>query len=620
MVVYLEMNGRSFFCLPLRRLVVLLFVIGVLFCPMAQLGFSNENTKDATVSAPTKFWSFDHDEEDALTTLGIAGVAEGVTGKSALFDGRSVMKCQSLQFVEDRHRSIALSMWVNPYRLTGEQQILAAKNVYSQGYREWSLMIDRDFQFCLYVYQNGWKVLRSEVKPICGHWYQVGMVIEKNRAQLWVNGEIVSSSELTVPLPNTPAPLTLAGVDDGGKIWQCFEGAIDDVSLWNRDIESSEMASVFKPVTQIHRVPEALKAFELWNGSELPVASEIELLKGVDFRVIKHYEPKVDGYKFLHGVAIAWHNDRLYASFGHNQGSENTLTEEGRFCFSDDGGNTWSPVTTMDAGKERDDLAVSHGVFLSHAGTLWAFLGSFFGTRQAVHTRAYTLDEVDGQWTPRGRIIDGGFWPMTEPVRMGNGNWVMPGFIVGEGNPPAVAISEGDDFLSWQLKVIPVAAEVRQHWGESSLVVSDNQLLNVARYGAQSVALVSQSVDFGSHWSMSRPSNFPMATSKPCCGVLSNGVRYLIGSSSADGGSRRSPLTIALGRPGENAFSRLYVIRHALFDDGPGESHVNAALSYPYATEHAGHLYVGYSNDGSRRANHNSAELAIIPLESLVVD
>mgnify|MGYP000433055587 CR=1 FL=1 len=51
-----------------------------------------------------------------------------------------------------------------------------------------------------------------------------------------------------------------------------------------------------------------------------------------------------------------------------------------------------------------------------------------------------------------------------------------------------------------------------------------------------------------------------------------------------------------------------------------------AALSYPYAVEHDGKLYVGYSNSGDKTTrdgtgrelwNNNSAELAIIPIEKL---
>ncbi len=82
-------------------------------------------------------------------------------------------------------------------------------------------------------------------------------------------------------------------------------------------------------------------------------------------------------------------------------------------------------------------------------------------------------------------------------------------------------------------------------------------------------------------------------------------------------------------RPGEALFHRVFVIRPALFPEGPGESHPAAALAYPCAVEHAGHLYVGFSNSGGKvgrvgtgreLANNNSAELAVIPLSSLRVD
>ncbi len=81
-----------------------------------------------------------------------------------------------------------------------------------------------------------------------------------------------------------------------------------------------------------------------------------------------------------------------------------------------------------------------------------------------------------------------------------------------------------------------------------------------------------------------------------------------------------------MSKPGEANFSKEFVIRHAEFPGGPGESHPNASLAYPYAIEHDGKLYVGYSNNGGNVGrvgkgrelwNNNSAELAIIPLKAL---
>jgi len=219
-------------------------------------------------------------------------------------------------------------------------------------------------------------------------------------------------------------------------------------------------------------------------------------------------------------------------------------------------------------------------------------------------------------------VVKDGFWPLQEPLKMADGNWIMSGVRVANGyggtdDPAAVAISHGDDLTRWDLVVIPKPPQYVM-WGESAVIVDGRRVINAARFGARAQALVAVSEDCGRTWTESRPSNLPMATSKPYAGTLSTGQRYLVCTTTADSGGRRSPLTIAVSRPGENAFSRVFRIRDAVHE-GPGESHPKAALSYPYAAEHAGKLYVGYSNSGGRGGNQNSAELAVISITSLAV-
>ena len=365
----------------------------------------------------------------------------------------------------------------------------------------------------------------------------------------------------------------------------------------------------------------------LWdNRVHLLETAELPVLKHVRFSEIKPYEFDKDGYRFLHGVGLCFHKGRLYASFGHNQGGENTDTEEARFCVSEDEGKTWSDVRTIDSGD--GPVGVSHGAFLSHNGTLWAFHGAYTGTMSGVHTRAYVFDEASDQWTSKGTVIEDGFWPMQQPQQMDDGNWIMAGLKVGEGNPAIVAISHADDFTSWDVVPIPQSTGLNM-WGESTVIVSGKQITNISRYGDKAEALVATSEDYGRTWSEMRPSNLPMTTSKPIAGTLSNGQRYLVCTTTADSGKRRSPLTIAVSRPGETLFNKVFVIRHAEFPDGPGESHKGAALSYPYAIEHEGKLYVGYSNSGDKSTrvgtgrelwNNNSAELAVIPIDQLRTD
>ena len=562
-------------------------------------------------------WTFDTPDAEKLSVHGRVSHTAGVLKGCVVLRGNSVLEAKRSQDFASAEPGFTLMAWVNPYLLSGKQQMIAAKNRYSMGDRKWSVMIDTDNRFRLYVYQGKWVTLDSSARVTPGHWYLIGVVMRPRKTELWVNGELAGTATLTQPVPNTRAPLTFGGVDDNGRQRQTLFGALDEIRLYYKPVSAQQMASAYVPVTSTHNVPETQPPVTLWTGASLPTTSQTTVLEGLNFHVIKRHEPEIDGYGFLHGVALAWHKGKLYASFGHNKGSENTFTEEGRYCVSSDGGSTWSKPRTIDAGIDEENLAVSHGVFLSRGETLWAFLGSFYGTRKRVHTRAYKLAEQSGRWEPQGTVIQDGFWPMNEPVKMTDGNWIMPGFIVGNHNPAAVAISNGDDLMSWKTMVISPDDTVRNMWGESAIFVDGAHVTNIARYGAKPLALAASSQDYGATWSASSQSNLPMAASKPCSGVLSNGQRYLIGSITADGRNRRSPLTIAMSKPGENTFSRIFVIRHALFENGPGESNTAAALSYPYATEHQGKLYVGYSNNGPRRANNNSAEMAVIPIEKL---
>ena len=571
-------------------------------------------------TAGQEVWPLDSTRSTAFRVVGNLSTTGGVVDQSVVFAGNSVIKVKESAKLAAGDTGFTLLAWVNPHLLNAEQQMIAAKNRYSLGERQWSVMIDSDNQFRLYAHQGKWVTADCPERVRPGHWYLVGVVFRQGKAELWVNGKLAGDVPLKEAIAQTNAPLTFGGVDDNGRLRQGLVGALDDIRLFDKPLSPKQMASAFTPVESTHKVPKPKPPLKLWTGDLPPTTLQAERLEGLSFNVIKRHEPEVDGYRFLHGVAVVWHKGKLYASFGHNKGSENTLTEEGRYCVSDDGGRTWTTVKTIDTGDDQDDLAVSHGVFLSFRDKLWAFLGSFYGTRKRVHTRAYTLDEATGQWTAEGTVIKEGFWPMNQPVKMEDGNWIMPGFIVEQNYPAAVAISHGDDLKSWTVKVISCNADVGRMWGESAILVDGERVTNIARYGAKPLALVSTSSDYGRTWSPSTVSNLPMAASKPCSGILSNGQRYLIGSSTADGGNRRSPLTIAVSKPGQNEFLKLFVIRDAVFEDGPGESDSGAALSYPYATEYRGKLYVGYSNNGSRRGNDNSAELAVIPLGKLEVE
>jgi len=397
-----------------------------------------------------------------------------------------------------------------------------------------------------------------------------------------------------------------------------FESHPDNMAVLGR------MAARLKGDAQPSGEQDEARPYALWDPAQpAPASSEAPLLEDVRFHVIKAREPEVDGYNWLHGVAACWHKDTLYTFWGHNKGDENTPTEEARGRHSTDGGQHWSPVWTVASHTESEGR--SHGVLLSREGTLWAFLARFGAHYAGLKTEAFVLDEQSGSpgsWVSRG-IVAEGFWPCDTPKRMANGNWIMAGMDIPDGPKwawPAVAISHGDDLTKWDRILLPVSEDLRTIWGESTVIVEQDEITVIVRPGwGHDNALVSTSKDAGRTWSPVQWTNLPMPSTKVYAGLLSTRQRYAVGTLIRDHGRKRHPLIIAVSRPGAKAFSKMFRIRDDVFPEGPGESIAGAALSYPYATEHDGKLYVVYSNDGGRGSNLNSAEMAVIPLASLGV-
>ena len=117
-----------------------------------------------------------------------------------------------------------------------------------------------------------------------------------------------------------------------------------------------------------------------------------------------------------------------------------------------------------------------------------------------------------------------------------------------------------------------------------------------------------RSGDGGLTWSDPQVHNFPFASSKIYAGMLSTGQNYVLSNIVASG--YRDLLTLAVSRPGEKEFSRLWKIRDGYCD----ELNAGPEWSYPSATEYDGKLFVVYTSE-----KHHCC-LTIIPISSLQID
>lgn len=361
----------------------------------------------------------------------------------------------------------------------------------------------------------------------------------------------------------------------------------------------------------------------LWTGQEpFPTLNNIETLKNVEYVRVKERQPEKDGFKWQHGAAIIRYKNDFYVSVGVNAGSENTVGEKILILKSRNDWRHWEEPVLLEPNDTEHGR--SHGVFFEKDEKLWALHAKFVERGKAkgnnfpgLTMEAFSLDESVGEWINLGDAARG-IWPLQEPIRLSNGGYAVGG--CDENWQGAIAVSEPNDPLHW--KTIKVNAP-KKHYTEGNLWRDGDDLILLLRNESPQRsgtvrAAISRSKDGGRTWPTPKEGNLAMNRSKPACGVLSNGVRYLVGMSASDN-ENRNGLTIAVSRPGEKGLSRLRKIRDIAGPVPPGAFEASS-FAYPHAMEYDGRLFVIYSAGAvGEPGNNNHIELAVIPLEELSI-
>ena len=558
------------------------------------------------LSSGEYLWPLDRAASSEISVQGEVRELPGVRGGSLALDGTSLLKAKSSSGLTHGDEGFTVLVWVNPYQLNGEQQMIAAKNRYSLNERQWGVMIDQDNRFRLYVWQGTWVTAQSSRTPKIGSWHLLGIVIRPTTAQLWVNGEMAEQIPLTKPISSTEAPLTFGGVDDNGRIWQNLVGAIDHIQLFERPLSRAKMKSLYTPVTSTHKVPTPPPPYPLWTGDEIPAdVTEIPFVPDVVHRTI--HQAGVDTDKFLHGAAIVFHEGLCYANWANSPVNENGPHETLKGRRSTDGGKTWPILETIGPGF-RGEERHSHGILFVHQGELWTICSRFGvgmpGRRfPGLQAEAFVLAPDTNRWLSRGIVMEN-CWPYDEPVRMANGNFITGG--QDKDGLPVVAISRGHDVTQWETISIPYDRRLKPGFAETTVWSEGERVLAIIR-GGGGIAWVSVSEDNGRTWSKARASNFPMPRAKAYLGKLSTGQLYLLSNL-----KNRDTLAISVSQPGENSLSSIWRVRHGktVPPRFPGRAK-GKEWSYPYGHEHDGHLYVVYS------VGKEDCGLSVIPIKSL---
>ncbi len=356
------------------------------------------------------------------------------------------------------------------------------------------------------------------------------------------------------------------------------------------------------------------KVFALWN-EQVPLPS-LEKRQRPEGAVDVLVHRATEEYQFLHENAVVWHGDTLFAAWYNSPLHEIQGSASVRGRRSRDGGKTWSEVEVIAADNEGKGIFYVPVAFLSHGGTLYAYISTMVGHDLVVNCRVFVLDEATDQWESRGVIADM-FQPHCTPVLMEDGNYIMagrasisPGTI---GEWPAVAISDGTNITDpWT--IIRLTEDRLRRFPEPTVWVDGKNITAISRSNPDQppqpssnvVGRVFTSSDYGRNWRGPILHNLPeLANSKLYAGVLSSGQRYLVWT--IPSGGYRNELVIAVSRPGEEQLAAVWQLQHGR----SAELGVGPEWSYPYAAEHHGKLYVIYTSQ------KNHSVMTIIPVTSL---
>ena len=359
-------------------------------------------------------------------------------------------------------------------------------------------------------------------------------------------------------------------------------------------------------------LPECGPPVVLWSESvPFPTRETLAFAQGAADVVV--HRGGSDGYNFLHDAAIVQHKGTLFAAWYNCPRGEMVGQSLIRGRRSRDGGRTWSAPEIIASDVRNEAVMYVPVALLSHRGTLHAFVTNMKGGPDLVyHCEAFVLDENANAWTSRG-FIAGPFLPNCAPQRLDDGNFLMAGRLADRPGQkptiPAVAISRGEDLTSpWTLVRLLPTGELpdgqRIAIPETTVSVDGRELTALVRREKAS-SLVFFSHDSGRTWSAPREHNFPMASSKIYAGLLSTGQRYVLCNLPSN--RYRDLLVIAVSRPGEKVFSKMWKLR-----DGDCQALKSGPeWSYPCAIEYDGKLYVVYTSE-----KHHCV-LTTIPLQSL---
>ncbi|MDO4628974.1 MAG: exo-alpha-sialidase, partial [Planctomycetia bacterium] len=294
----------------------------------------------------------------------------------------------------------------------------------------------------------------------------------------------------------------------------------------------------------------------------------------------------------------------------------------------------WSELEIIqDTGNEKGLMYVGLQ-FLTLDGKLYCFTNQEKGSERPTQCLLQVWKPEEKKWEILGPIADK-FLSMQAPILLENGNFIISGSLMPptrdiNGTTPVVFISQGKEIQKpWRMVRLDPKTDYVNVFAETAITEDGENILAVTRLEHSPFPNFYESRDFGETWRKIENRTFAASSSKFAAGTFSNGYRYIIynlpdfqrdengkifvkrnteGNPTTEGiGMGRGTLVMALARPGEKAFSKIWKVSDVTASTQQKASH------YPCVLEHDGMIYIVYTGQHGLR----NCGLTRFPLKSI---
>ena len=174
-----------------------------------------------------------------------AQYANGINGKSFVFDGEDDYIRIPDADHQDGRRQLSIGFWVKPERLAGYQG-LVSKRITANHEESYAIYLGGDR---IEVDIDGANNRFYSSSLDLNAWYHIMLTFDgtapvNERTKLYINGVLdKTATESSAMLPDSSAPL-LFGRSDELATDRYFKGAMDDIRLYNRTMDAQEVAAI----------------------------------------------------------------------------------------------------------------------------------------------------------------------------------------------------------------------------------------------------------------------------------------------------------------------------------------------------------------------------------------